>query len=280
MEFALFLDGAGNLHNYESGSLRGVLRTYSASDHLNVAVEGGVVKYYRNGSLLYTSTVAPAYPLQVDTSLNTVGSAVYNVVITSDLQNVSWTNVSSTIQVTGNSIQKVSGTNAWDAGAVSAQAIVAGDGYMEFTPDAGTWGMYGLGNTDSSVDYADIDYAFFLVAGTLSIYESGNNRGPFGSYGPSDRLKVAVEGGVVKYYRNGSLLYTSTVAPPYPLQVDTSLNTVNAGVYNVVISGARLTASPVSYVLQDVQGSTRAVMSGTSVIARHDFQPSGEEASN
>jgi RHS repeat-associated protein len=82
---------------------------------------------------------------------------------------------------------------------------------------------------------------------------------------------------VVKYYRNGTLLYTSTVAPPYPLQVDTSLNTVYAGVYNVVISGTSLATSPVKYVLQDVQGSTRAVMSGTSVIARHDFFPFGEE---
>jgi len=78
-----------------------------------VGVENGVVKYYRNGSLLYTSTVAPTYPLQVDTSLNTVNAGVYNVVITSDLQNVTWTNVSSTIQVTGNSIQKVSGTSSW-----------------------------------------------------------------------------------------------------------------------------------------------------------------------
>jgi hypothetical protein len=90
-------------------------------------------------------------------------------------------------------------------------------------------------------------------------------------------LKVAVEGGVVKYYRNATLLYTSTVVPTYPLQVDTSLNTVNAAVYSVVIAGARLTASPINYVLQDVQGSTRAVMSGTSVIARHAFQPFGEE---
>jgi len=81
----------------------------------------------------------------------------------------------------------------------------------------------------------------------------------------------------VNYYRNGTLVYTSTVAPAYPLKVDTSLNTVGSAIYNVVISGARLTASPVNYVLQDVQGSTRAVMSGTSVIARHDFLPFGEE---
>src|SRR5204862_371553 len=108
---------------YESGNLRGDFGTYAASDRLKVAVESGVVKYYRNGTLLYTSTVAPTYPLQVDTSLNTVNAGVYNVVITSDLQNVTWTNVSSQIQVTGNSIQKTSGTNAWDAGAISSQMI-------------------------------------------------------------------------------------------------------------------------------------------------------------
>jgi YD repeat-containing protein len=195
-------------------------------------------------------------------------------------KNVVWTNVSSTIQVTGNSIQKVSGTSSWyEAGAVSSQMITAGDGYMEFTPgETITWRMCGLGNTDSSAYYGDIEYAFFVAGGgTLQIYESGNLRGSFGTYAASDRLKVAVEGGVVNYYRNGTLVYTSTVAPMYPLQVDTSLNTVNAGVYNVVISGTRLTASPINYVLQDVQGSTRAVMSGGWIVARHDFLPFGEE---
>jgi hypothetical protein len=238
------------------------------------------VKYYRNATLLYMSTAAPTYPLQVDTSLNTVYAGVYNMVITSDLQNVTWTNVSSTVQATGNSIQKVSGTSSWyEAGAVSSQMITAGDGYMEFTPgETGTWRMCGLGNTDSSVYYADIEYAFFMDGGAgLAIYESGNLRGSFGTYAAGDRLQVAVEGGVVKYYRNATLLYTSTVAPMYPLQVDTSLNTVYAGVYNVVISGTRVTASPVNYVLQDVQGSTRAVMSGSWIVARHDFQPFGEE---
>ena len=154
------------------------------------------------------------------------------------VKNVVWTNVSAQIQVTANSIQKVSGTNAWDAGAVSSQLIVAGDGYMEFTPgETQTNRMCGLGNTDSSAYYGDIEYAFYVDgSGGLSIYESGNLRGSFGTYAASDRLKVAVEGGVVKYYRNGTLVYTSTVAPTYPLQVDTSLNTVNAGVYNVVIT--------------------------------------------
>jgi hypothetical protein len=208
IEYAFFIYGGGGLSIYESGIDRGSFGSYAAGDRLKVAVEGGVVKYYRNGTLLYTSTVAPAYPLQVDTSLNTVNAGVYNVVITSDLQNATWTNVSPTIQVTGNSILKVSGTNAWDAGAVSSQTITAGDGYMEFTPgETGTYRMCGLGNTDSSAYFGDIEYAFFLFdgGGTLQIYESGNFRGTFGTYAASDRLKVAVEGGVVKYYRNSTL---------------------------------------------------------------------------
>jgi hypothetical protein len=70
---------------------------------------------------------------------------------------------------------------------------------------------------------------------------------------------VAVEGGVVKYYRNSTLVYTSTVTPQYPLLVDTSLNTQNASLNqltNVVISSS---SSPpetnVRYLLSDVQGS-------------------------
>src|SRR5204862_212637 len=178
---------------------------------------------YRNGQLLVTAEAPTGQP---PPPLNP--------------QNVSWTNVTSTIQVTGNSIQKTSGTNEWDAGAVSTQTIASGNGYVDFVPgNTVTWRMCGLGNGDSSTYYSDIEYAFFMVGdATLHIYESGNYRGQFGTYAASDHLKVAVENGVVKYYRNGTLLYTSTVAPQYPLLVDTSLNTVYAGVYNVVITSS------------------------------------------
>ena len=117
IDYAFFVGPSAGLEIWESGNQRGSFGTYASGDRLRVAVEGGVVKYFRNGTLVYTSTVAPTYPLQVDTSLNTVNAGVYNVVITSDLQNVTWTNVASTIQVTNNDIRKVSGTNTWyDAG--------------------------------------------------------------------------------------------------------------------------------------------------------------------
>src|SRR5947207_4894301 len=150
IEYAFFMDGGGGLSIYESGNYRGAFGAYAASDHLKVSVENGVVKYYRNATLLYTSTVAPQYPLLVDTSLNTVNAGVYNVVLANNAQNVNWTNVASTITVTGNSIQKTSGTNAWDSGAVSTQTIASGNGYVDFVPgETGTWRMCGLGNGDT-----------------------------------------------------------------------------------------------------------------------------------
>ena len=39
-----------------------------------------VVKYYKNGTLFYTSTLAASFPLRVDTSLNSLGATLDKVV--------------------------------------------------------------------------------------------------------------------------------------------------------------------------------------------------------
>ncbi|HKZ78753.1 MAG TPA: RHS repeat-associated core domain-containing protein, partial [Pyrinomonadaceae bacterium] len=200
-------------------------------------------------------------------------------------QNVSWTSVAPTIQVTGNSLQKVSGTSSWyDAGAVSSQTIQSGDGYVEFTPgNTATWRMIGLGNGNSSDHYADIEFAFHVAGGGggLHIYEAGVYRGQFGTYTSNDRLRVAVESGVVKYRKNGALVYTSTVTPTYPLLVDTSLNTVNSQLLNVVISaGGGSGSDHIKWLVADHLGTPRMVFDKTGSLAntrRHDYLAFGEE---
>src|SRR5262249_23023739 len=54
---------------------------YSTGTVFRIAVEGGVVKYYKDGSLFYTSSKVPAYPLVVDTSFAQVYGTINNVVI-------------------------------------------------------------------------------------------------------------------------------------------------------------------------------------------------------
>ena len=43
--------------------------------------------------------------------------------------------------------------------------------------------------------------------GTLTVLEAGTPRGASQKYVPGDLLRVAVESGKVRYYRNGTLLY-------------------------------------------------------------------------
>ena len=238
--------GPGNLDVQENGTYRFVGATYVVGDVLRVAVESGVVKYYKNGALLYTSTVAPVYPLQVDTSLLTANSAVNSAVIfipSSATQNVIWTNVVNAT-ATGNTLQKNAGCDGCaDAGATSQQTITSGDGYTEFTVGALAGQRFaGLSNGNSGAGFTEIDFAFRLWGnsgpGNLDVQENGTYRFVGATYVVGDVLRVAVESGVVKYYKNGVLLYTSTVAPVYPLLVDTSLLTANAAVNNAVISTA------------------------------------------
>ena len=143
------------------------------------------------------------------------------------------------VNVSGNSLSKAVGNGWGNAGAVSSKTLPSGDGYVEITASETTsYRMFGLGNGDSNQNYTDIDYAFYLLSGgSLQIYEAGLLRGSFGTYTTGDKLQVAVEGGVVKYKKNGQILRTATV-PNYPLLVDSALFTQGATLNSAVISGA------------------------------------------
>jgi hypothetical protein len=72
----------------------------------------------------------------------------------------------------------------------------------------------------------------------IYIYESGTERGTFGGYAVGDKLRVSIVGGVVKYSRNGSVFYTSTVTPTYLLRVDAALYDTGATLMSGVASVA------------------------------------------
>jgi hypothetical protein len=83
--------------------------------------------------------------------------------------------------------------------------------------------LIGLGTVDTNRSYEDVDYAFYPAGnGLLYVFESGANRGAFGTYASGDRLRVSVRAGAVRYIKNGRVLYMNASAPAYPLRVDTS----------------------------------------------------------
>ena len=238
IEYAIYAS-YGTLRVYESGTSRGSFGTYSAGDRLRVGVENGVVTYRKNDVVFYQST-APTYPLLVDTSLASPGATVINALITwtpppSGTELVVWTSAVGAV-ANGNSLTKTAPWSWSNAGAVSTQSIVSGDGYLEFTAQGPAYElMAGLGNGDTSQSYVDIEYAIYASYGTLRVYESGTSRGSFGTYAAGDRLRVGVENGEVKYRKNDVVFYQSLTAPTYPLLVDTSLGSTGATVINALL---------------------------------------------
>jgi hypothetical protein len=179
-------------------------------------------------------------PLLVDSSLYEAGAPLNNVTVSGPWQlivePVVWKNAVN-VAVSGNSLTRT-GAPGWNAGASSTKQL-SGNGYVEFTAGpAGSHRILGLGNGDTGQSYSDVAFGFLLAdTGVLTIYESGNFRGYFGTYSPADRLRVAVESGSVRYYRNGVLLHTSASSPTFPLLVDSSLYETGAPLNNVTVSG-------------------------------------------
>ena len=172
-------------------------------------------------------------------------------------EEVSWQSISGLTITSGtNNVEKTSGTNAWNAGGFSYNKVEDGGFMQTIVNETNTNRMIGLNATNTSVNYNEIDYAFYLISGgNLSIYENGSNMGTWGSYSSGDTLKIAVVDNEVRYIQNGNVVYTSMVVPTLPLYVDMSLHTVGStleeiyvnntsyGIYTAFVSGA----SDVSY---------------------------------
>jgi hypothetical protein len=243
----------------ESGSYKSDWPLVAGATH-TVAVESGAVKYYQNGVLAYTSTVAPAYPLVVDATLDDVGNAVQSAVITlasggggggglddppppgpspapAGSQNVVWTSAVN-VTVSGTAITKNAGCNGcWDAGASSQQTITAAGGSVEFTLSAGAGATVGLSAAPAGTNGNDITYGLRFYPGSPAVVEVREG----GAYkwdwiaAAGAVYKIAVAGNAVTYFQNGTPMYTSAAPPTYPLVLDATLDNVGHGVQNATI---------------------------------------------
>ena len=214
-----------NLINYASGT-KTLVNTLQIDLTANSNTTSGI-----NTTLIGLNTYA--------SGIETLRRAMISQSDHLDTRNITWTNLINTT-VSGTTLTKTAGVDGnWDAGAVSTQTLSSGDGYAEYViPSVTQHVMFGLSNGDSFGGYADIDFAIYTYAeGPIQVWEGGAFRGDVGVYVAGDVLRVAVEDGVVKYRKNGTLLYTSLVSPTYPLLVDTSLFNVGAYISGAVLGG-------------------------------------------
>jgi hypothetical protein len=239
LDFAIYLTPNRRLIIYEKGSYIGDFGSYSTGDSFRVAVESNLIKYYKNNSILYTSSKTPTYPLIADTWLYSNGATITDAMIVGNLarqENISWTNLSG-VSSSNNSLTKTGSSD--NAGASSNYVILSGDGYVEFTASETTsHRMLALSNIDKDQSYEELGFAIYLTSsGYVIIYEKGTYIRSFSTYSTGDIFKISVESGLVKYYQNEKVFYTSKKTPTYPLLADTWLYNNGATITNTVIGG-------------------------------------------
>jgi hypothetical protein len=242
--FGILLQSNGTIGVLEGGTSRGNFGPYQTGDILQVDVNLPTVTYTRNGVAFFSETVTQTIlnNFYADASLSTPGATLNGISLV-DLSTdptcggaAFWTSSNATERA--NNLRKDGTTMAWDTGAISQAQIVAGTGHMEFTAaETGTSRMAGLSHQETTTSFTDIDYAVFVTGTSFQAYELGVSRGTLGTYAANDRFRVQITAaGTVQYLHNGTVFFTSSVAPRYPLHVDTSLFTPGATIMNVVIT--------------------------------------------
>jgi hypothetical protein len=140
------------------------------------------------------------------------------------------------VSASNDTLQKTGGCDGCqDAGAVSEQQIAAGNGYLEFTVMNRNLVRYvGLNDNSTGTGSAEIPFAFKLTGSYAEVREYGRYRWDIAVI-DGDVLRIAVEAGMVRYLKNGTVFYTSDNAARYPLRADTALSSAGASVNKAMI---------------------------------------------
>jgi hypothetical protein len=149
---------------------------------------------------------------------------------------VAWTSLAN-LTATGGSLQKTGGCDGCeDATALSQQQLAAGaSSYLEFTAtETNTLRTAGLTQVGSAPGYANMGFAIRLQSGSAEVREKGVYKADT-SFVSGDVFRIAVGAGIVNYYKNGAVFYTSTTPPIYPLQGSASINSLGGTITNAVI---------------------------------------------
>ncbi|NEN24748.1 T9SS type A sorting domain-containing protein [Cryomorpha ignava] len=146
-------------------------------------------------------------------------------------------NIPENIEINGGSVAKTNGYNTSNGG-VYSQNFVTNNGYFELqTGELNSRKMVGLSSSDGGSPESSIQFAFYIEwGGSLRVYENGNWRAGVGNMNTTDKLRIHVDNGVVKYYKNDALLYVSDQTPTLPLIADGTIQDIGATITNAVIA--------------------------------------------
>lgn len=129
----------------------------------------------------------------------------------------SWGDIANATANASGGITKNSG-GAWYGTANSLQTITAGEGFIACViNDNGSPNRYTLNVGLNTGTTSSVEFYWGVSSGSAHAYVNGQYKADT-PVTTADTLKIAVEAGVVKFYKNTALIHASTAAPTYPLK--------------------------------------------------------------
>lgn len=111
----------------------------------------------------------------------------------------------------------------WNAGATSVDTLAA-DGIYQFGFNAGAVGVVtGFNSNNQGTSYQEIQYGIYGASGTFQVMELGMAMTSPTAFVHTDVFSIVRLGGLVMYFQNNTLVYTSTVYSYGTIFVDASL---------------------------------------------------------
>ncbi|MCB5191276.1 hypothetical protein LG198_11110, partial [Methylobacillus arboreus] len=191
-------------------------------------------------------TVSPQTPLLTSGAGGAIVTNPTGVITTNAIAHPTFN-----ITLTGNSVKKTGGGNAWgDADAISMESFTGGAYVSAQAGQTNLAGMFGL-NADPTANksYNTLDYAWYPTStGILQIYENGTHRGDFGTYTTSDILAIEYVGSEVRYLKNGVIMRTvSDVGVDRNFYFDSSFNSVGFSLNNILFGNSAANATDINF---------------------------------
>jgi hypothetical protein len=211
---------------WENNTDRGAIGNYATNDILRFHVSAdGLVEIFQNAAYLYNFlTKAINFPLYGNVAIAELSGTSRPITLgpvqlgSPPSNAVTWRNKTGCLV----GVSNVLGAITTGSGATSNESLTSGAGgrfelTCKFVQNNRVFAA-GLTTLTSVTDIAQLNFSWYLTHGTdLYIWELGINRGLF-TKALNDVLDVRVSpSGVVTYYKNNVLIYTSTVTATFPL---------------------------------------------------------------
>ncbi len=221
IQYGITLNGGGGAEVREFGQYRGGTG-YAVGDVFRISIVNGQVNYSKNGAI-FAVQASPtlAYPLFVDALLtsqatlsNVLLSGPAPVAVPAVPENIVWVNGNHVV-ISGNNLR--SSNDGYNGSASSQEQVLQGNGFVQITvSENNTVRGLGWGHNPGAIDYG----LTMNGGGYAEVREFGQYRGATACT-TGDVLKIAIESGQVKYYKNGTVFLLNTGPTlTYPLTVN------------------------------------------------------------